>query len=365
MRMRRVWIRFFLVLACASAFAASPDPTSFWDQSITVRSWSGYKDNVLLGNVNVEESPLLGAGLDLMLLRLSTSGTEFYFFVSGDFIYYPDAEQAENEKTLIAQARLKKPLGAGWEIGTAMDYLFFDQVFDASTLDRELASVRALGHSVGVRPFIRKNFGRKNWFETELVLTRQQFKDLLDDYWEIGPIFTLGREFGYKSSVALSYQFFKRVSDTRSPRDLDGRLLEGTLEDHRHEVTLAWRQHWDEKRRWRTTTKIGFERNFDNGTGYYDFLRPILSEQIRFRAGTWELRAEAKLSHYDYDLQRVSDTDPSLRAKTNLNLEFRVEKELIRNLKIFAAYEHERSISNLATDEYKVNTSFGGIEFEF
>ena len=352
--------------ASAASLETDTIPTlSPWDSTVNVRSWAGYKDNVLLGNVVKEDSPFIGAGLDLVILRLPTSGTEFSLFASGEYVHFSAAPSADMEELLMAQSQVKQDLGDAWTASMSVDYLYFDQIFDASALDREAAIVRAQGHSLGTKLGLRKDLANGYWFSVEAGGSRQQFKEFLDDYWEGGPVFTVTRDFNYKSGVGLSYEFRKRSHDTRSPRDLEGRLLEGTLEFYRHELMLDWRQHWGKAHRWRTVTKLGFERNFDNGSGYYDHFRPMLAEQIRYRAPTWELKAEIKVSRYDYDLQPVSDTDPAVRQKTGLAFTLRGEKELWKHVKLFSEFGHERSISNLATDEYTVNTGFAGIDLEF
>ncbi len=43
----------------------------------------------------------------------------------------------------------------------------------------------------------------------------------------------------------------------------------------------------------------------------------------------------------------------------------RAERELIKHVRLFAQYEHERTYSNLAPDEYAVNTATGGVSLEF
>ena len=47
-----------------------PKLPSAWVKSFDVRAWTGYKDNVLMGNDNLEASPFVAGGYDLSLYRL-------------------------------------------------------------------------------------------------------------------------------------------------------------------------------------------------------------------------------------------------------------------------------------------------------
>jgi hypothetical protein len=62
-------------------------------------------------------------------------------------------------------------------------------------------------------------------------------------------------------------------------------IAQSSLEFNRNEFDLAVRNNWDHKRRWRTTTKLGFELNEDNGSGYFDYKRYYVAQQLRFQTG--------------------------------------------------------------------------------
>jgi hypothetical protein len=134
---------------------------------------------------------------------------------------------------------------------------------------------------------------------------------------------------------------------------------------YQHEIMSSWRQYWAAGKRWRTTTRLSLQRNDDNGGGYYAFWRPSFTEQLRYQAPSWEIRAEARVSYYMYDHQRVDGEGSPIRHKTYLRLNLRAEKSLFKSFKLFAQYEHERALSNLDLDEYHVNTVSAGIDWEF
>ncbi|MBM3831775.1 MAG: hypothetical protein FJ403_00570 [Verrucomicrobia bacterium] len=348
----------------AQESGATPPPSP-WNNIYNIRSWAGYKDNVLLGNRSTVDNAFVAGGLDALLWRMPVNGCEYFFFGTADYLRYFPGDEVNKELTAIAQAQVKRHFNDGWRTGLSLDYVYFDQVFDNSTFEREQASIQVQAHSLTLRPSVRKEIA-KHWFELEFPITRQDFREFIDDYWEGGPKLIWGRKYSEKSEISVSYEFNNRFHDTREIRDAQGGLAPGTnLEFQQHEVFASLRHYWDKAQRWRTLARIGLERNDDNGSGYYDYWRPQLTQQVRYQTKVWEVKSEARLSYYDYDSQPLSDVDPSTRHRLNLILNLRGERTLFKSLKCFAEYEHERSISNLGFDEYKVNTIMGGVDWGF
>ena len=368
--------RYFWWACCLAGWIANP-PThaqdlipsrlpSLWDKTINLRLGVGFKDNVLLSPNAAAESAFIGTGLDLMLWRLPVEGTQFYLFFTGDDTRFLSGRDVNKEQSFIAQTQVKKEFGQHWKTALALQYLYQDQVFDASTIETIFRTVKAQGHSLSLRPSIRRDLPKDYWLELEFIANRQFFKEPLDDYWQNGPKLTLGRDYGFGSEASLSYEARNRAYDTREQTDSVGIPVTGSsLEFWEHEVELVLRHNWDSKRRWRTTTKLGFELNQDNGSHFYDYFRYQLSQQLRYRTDTWEVKGQAKVYRYDYAHQTVSAIDPTKRNKTLLVLNLRGEKKLTHSLKLFAELEHERSIANLSFDQYRVNTAIAGVDWEF
>ena len=217
-----------------------------------------------------------------------------------------------------------------------------------------------------IRPSVGRAFSNGSRLELELPGTRQLFDDYIDDFWEANAKLSWIKPFGRKAELSFSYQFGQRLHDTREVRDAQGRVEPGEgLVFYEHEITAAWRQYWDVDRRWRTTTKLTLQRNEDNGGGYYDYWRPYLSEQLRYQSKAWELRAEARVSYYNYDRQRIDGAESDLRTKTYVRFGLRAERKLTKSVKLFGLYEHERALSNLSFDRYTVNTISGGVAWEY
>jgi hypothetical protein len=359
-----------LRLLCATESDLPPlpeleEPPSNWIRSFDVRAWSGYKDNVLLGNQNEVGSALVGGGADIMFYRLPVSHWEYTFFASAEYIRYVTTSQVDGEATVLAHAQAKRALGQNWKTGLSAEYLYFNQVFDSSVFEEVLVPVQIQGNSLTLRPSVARHWGDSGRLELELPGTRQLFDEFIDNFWEVGPKLIGVKEFG-RAELGLSYQFLERFHDTREARTAEGVTEPGRLlRFDQHELAFTWRQFWDADRHWRTNLKLGLQRNTDNGGGYYDYWRPQFTSQLRYQAKTWEVRAEARVSYYDYDHQRVDDADSERRSKTYLRLGLRGEKSLTKKLKLFGQFEHEQALSNWELDQYRANTAWIGLGWEF
>jgi hypothetical protein len=339
---------------------------SLWVKSIDPRLWAGYKDNVLLSAYNVMGSPFVAGGLDLTFYRLPVNGWEYLFLTSAEYVRYFSASKVDQEATAIVQAQATKTFAEHWKTGISAEYVYFNEVVDSSAFPEVLTSMPVQGHSFTVRPSMGRDFGTGYRLELELPTTRQLFEEFIDDYWEVGPKLTFAREYGHKSEFNMSYQFGDRLHDTREARDAAGVLVSGReLEFYEHELSFIWRHKWDAARHWRTLTKLALQRNEDNGGGYYDYWRPLISEQLRYEAMTWAVRAEARISYYGYDHQPIAELGSAVRQKTYLRFNVRGEKTLTKSMRVFAQFEHDQALSNLKIDRYDANTFSAGLDWQF
>jgi hypothetical protein len=363
---------FFLLLFAVSASAAESETEedlrlpSVWVTSFEPRVWAGYKDNVLLAHQNPVDSALLGGALDATFYRLPIDGWEYLFLASGEYVRYLNASQVDQEAMGILQAQVKKAFGQGWKAGLSAEYIYFNQVFDASAFEETLQAIQLEGHGLTLRPSLSRQLSKASRLELELPANRQFFIRYIDDYWEVGPKLNFIHEYGRQADITVSYQFRDRIHDKRHARDGSGLFELGRgLEFYQHEILGTWRQYWDASRHWRTVTKLSFERNEDNGGGYYNYFRPQLGEQLRYEARSWAVRAEARVSYYQYDRQTIADPESPVRHKSFLRVGLHGEKALTKSMKVFAEYELERAISNLSTDTYTANTFSAGLNWEF
>jgi len=343
-----------------------PDLPKLWIQDLELRESFGYKDNLTLGRTAIEKSLLIGSAVDVTIARLPLDGKQFNFLLSIDDTRYPQGDQVTHEDLILALAQFKVDASSQWRLGLDARYVYQDQVVDTSVTETNLAATVVRGNSIGLTPNARWTFARDTWLELSGMVQRQFYRKPLDDDWEGGPKLMLGREYGRRSALTLAYSCNFRGYDTREQVSLSGTNIPGTsLKFLQQDVDLAWRHNWDTRRHWRTTTRLGFEANQDNGSGFYDYRRYLVAEQFRYVAPTWELKAQGRVSYYDFEFQQVSATDPAQRQKAIVTVSLRGEKKLGKHWGLFAEYEYEQSLSNRNVDEYRANRVAGGVGVEF
>jgi hypothetical protein len=339
---------------------------SFWDKSINLRGGFGYKDNVLLSTVNREGSAFWLSAVDFAVLRASLDGgPQVTFFASGEDRRYFSSSALDKEQLLLAQARVTQDVSYDWAFGGLVQYLYADQVFDASATEQLFETLPVKSHNLQIAPIIKRSLPWNSELELRLSAERQFFNEPLDDYWEAGPELTWTRNYGNRSSASLSYTYDHRMYDTRLPLSLEREPIgEGNLQLSQHEFEFALNHSWDKERHWRTRVKALVEFNDDNGAGFYDYTRYRLSGRIGYWGSDWHATLEGRLLHYDYERQPIFN-GTAVRQVWEYVAAFHIEKTIWKKLKVFADNEFETVRSNYAFEEYKVNTVLAGVDWEF
>ena len=337
-----------------------------WVHDVGLRTGAGYRDNITLASQSPQESAFILTSLEMFFLRLPENNTQLSLFLTAEDLHFLSSGPLDKEQTVFAQAQVKTDCGSGWQVSLASEYVYQDQVVDVSLTDPTLSTMRVLGHTAIVRGGLRRDFASNYWVIVELPVQRQFYEEPLDDYSELGPRFTLGKTYGHQSELSVRCDITQRRYDHEPLRNSNGSAIPFShRESTQQDVRLAWKHYWDSPRRWRVTTKFAAKQSEDYGSGYYDYTRLQVGEQLLFRSDRWELAAEAKLTRYDYPVQTVSVTDLDKRRSTEWGLNFRCERKVSRFLKIFAEYDRAQTFSNLASEQYVVNTVKGGMNWTF
>lgn len=352
---------------------------AIWDRSVNLRGALGYKDNVLLSKIDQQGSAFWQTALDAMILRadLETGANLTLFLTAEDRRYFSDID-VDKEQLLLAQGKYERPINDDWFWSATAQYLYVDQVFDASATEQLLVTLPVKSHNYQFAPAVGRNLPSNSKLELKLVGERQHFNQPLDDYWEIGPQLTFTKDYGFKSEFTASYAYEHRLYDTREELALDFSVLPDTsLRYQQHEFELGVNHSWDEKRRWRSRARFLFEINDDSGTGFYDYKRYRLSKRFGYYGTDWQATLEGRILHYDYDAQPVLNelsidpTAPALfdTSEIRSNWEYVIaahaEKNVWRKLSIFGDVEYELVDSNYTLEEYNVTTVMGGVDWEF
>lgn len=334
-----------------------------WEHDVTLRTWAGYKDNPQLSSLNALGSPFWAIGGEWMSYRLPVDGWEVTVFAMAEQVGYGEGG-LDPESIALVDARVRRNWGDGWWAGLGAEYLYLNQVFDASELEGVPGVVRAEGHLLGWRP----RLGGAPWEHWEVEWAwepgRQWLASPLDGFWEVGTSLRGMRKLGDRDEVGGLYRYRGRWFDTRTPRDATGLPMGGSLFQGQHEVEGTWRRAWGAKRAWRTTLRSGWARSLDNGGGYFDYDRVHLSGVLRYTTDRWEVRAEARWRWYRYPVQPAGALEGPRRRRMDGSLQARGEWRAGRRIRLFAEYGLEFSDENVTATDYRAHSIGGGMSFD-
>src|SRR5579871_1454377 len=79
-----------------------------WDHEIEVKTGIGYKDNLLLSDLNREGSGFVVNGADISIWRIPVDANQFFFFVSGEDTRYFHGQSLGSEQLIVGAALYKR-----------------------------------------------------------------------------------------------------------------------------------------------------------------------------------------------------------------------------------------------------------------
>lgn len=352
-------------LATPAPLAGTPPaaPLALWDWTARATVGGGYRDNVLRTSIAPESSSFVTGAGELSVMRLSDTGSQATFFAMGEHTQYFEAPSVDKEQWFSGTAQASWLIGGSDRLGGFAQYLYQNLIVDVSETEVALHRVLIEGHSVSLRPEWQHAFWPGWSLKFEGTMLRQFYRVTLDDYWEGAGRLSLVREYGRRSEWAVGFQSRHRLYDTRLQYDRQAQPVPGThLVYWQPELTGAWRHHWDAQRHWRTTTRASLLFNRDNGSGYFDYNRLQLAQQVRWTQGGWEATAQARLGWYSYPVQRLAGEQ---RYRWYCELDLRLERRLGKHGLLYAAAEREWNFSNDPLDEYRdwMVSAGAGVEF--
>jgi len=338
-----------------------------WDQQIALFSGVGYKDNVLLSPVNPRGSGFFINGLDLMVLRLPLDGWQVVGMVVGDDIRYWRNVGTNSEDSFISSLRIQKELPEGWKAAWEFRALYEKQVLEITTSQGLPATALVEGDGITLEPSLRKDFQDGWWLQGAMPITRWSLAAPLDDYWEFGPIVTVGHNFGPQSDVSASYAASYQPHSDWSALDTYGRALPEHLEIFQDRTELAWHQYWDAQRQWRSSTRAIFAYDQDNGGGYFNYYQYQFVQDLLWQTPDWQVKGSAQQVYELYPVQGVGVLNGQHLNRNLLDLSLEVERRLLKHWRGFGKVEYQRGRSNYsdAAGDYTATAFSFGLRWEF
>jgi hypothetical protein len=338
-----------------------------WDEQIALYSGVGYKDNVLLSAFNPRESPFVINGLDLMVMRLPLDGWQVVGLVVGDDIRYWRNAGTDSEDSLISSLRIQRELPEGWRAALEWRGLDEKQVLDISTREGVPATALVEGYGITAQPSLRKDFTDGLWLQVEMPVTRWSLAAPLDDYWDFGPVVTVGYNFGPSSDLSASYGASYQPHQDWVALDQYGRPLPQLLEVFQDRTELAWHQYWDSHRQLRTSTRLIFADDQDNGGGYFNYYQYQVVQDILWQTADWRIKGSAQQVYELYPVQGVGVLNGQHLDRNLTDLSLEVERRLLKHWKAFGKVEYQRGHSNYTGEagDYTARTYSCGLRWEF
>ena len=338
-------------------------PVSVWDVSARAEAGFGYKHNVLLTSVAPESSPFVSVAADASFIRLSETGSELTMFFLGQDMQFTDVPSVDGERFASGTIQFARPLGLGNKLGIQLSSLYLNQVMDVSESETNLARMLVQGVEILLTPKWIHTLGAGREVRCEVFGGPQLYGGDLNSYWQTGAKLALVQTYGNKSELSLGSQFAHWLYDDREQTDAVGATIPGTAMAYwRPELSGQWRHNWDAKRRWTTTTKLGWLWNVDNGSGYGNYNRLAFSQGVRWRPGSWEITVGGRFGWYLYNMQTVG-SEPRERFYTTVDI--RVERRLGKHWFVYASAEADWNWSNEPLDTYSDWTVGAGLGAEF
>jgi hypothetical protein len=338
-----------------------------WDEQIGLSSGVGYKDNVLLSAFNPRASAFSINGLDLTVLRLPLDDWQVVGVIVGDDIRYWRNIGTNSEDSLISSLRVQRELPEGWRAGLELRGLYEKQVLDISTERGLPATALVEGYGITAQPSVRKDFKGGLWLQLEMPVTRWSLAAPLDDYWEFGPVVTAGCDFGNHSDVTASYGASYQPHSEWVALDPFGRPLPQHLELFQDQTELAWHQCWDTHRHLRSSTRLVFAYDQDNGGGDFNYYQYQMVEDLLWQTADWQVKGSAQQVYELYPVQGVGILNGQRLDRNLLDLSLEVERRVLKHLKGFGKVGYQRGHSNYAggAGDYTARTFSCGLRWEF
>ncbi|MGH7944271.1 MAG: hypothetical protein ACREF9_04585 [Opitutaceae bacterium] len=336
-----------------------------WELSGNVRGVAGYKDNLLLSAQQPDESLFVRTDAEMFWWRLPTERFEATAFANAIATHFLDATADKDELEAFVHGEARWFIAPSFRTTLNAEGYYLDQVFDLSTSSaaRQVAQLQVTGGLASV--ILHWQLGPKTSLALKPGVQRDRYRDRSDDHRQRNASFTLTRQLGSHVEIAVEGRTMRRDYDYRTLFTSTGRSLAGTqLEFHQREGELRLDVTWDEAQHWKTLTKIGGHDNRDSGSGYFDYDYRWAKQELRWRRDAWQARLAARAGRYDYALQTVGiGILPPTRLREDFAAELHLERKFNERVRIFGAYQWERSRSNDPVTGYRVNTVFAGVDW--
>ena len=349
---------------CEAASDTNLLPLAVWDTMSQVTTGFGYRENILRSSIAPESSAFLNASADVSLLRFTESGAYASLFLLFDETEYFDAPSVDYERFISGAMQAETPIGMQDFVGGQFNGFYQHQVMDLSETQTIRSRMLVDGYTCTLSPYWKHVLGGGWAVQFETAALRQLYSgDDLSDYWAPAAGMRLIRSYGYRSEISLNGQTKYIGYDSRNEYNHDGQEIPATsLAYQQNEAGVQWRHSFDKEQHWRTTSKLSYMSSQDSGSGYFDYRRVQLSQQMRWKNPLWEVKSNARFCSYNYPEQDIGEEQ---FERSSIVLDLRIERRLGKRWLLYSSAEQEWNMSNDALEQYNVWTVGAGAGYEF
>jgi len=322
-----------------------------WEAEIRFEAGFGYKDNVLLSEIDQRGAPFALARLEGMWLwSPPESASEAMVLAFADTRRFFDFDPLGDETLALLSGRYARAVGPG-KLGASLEHVYVKQAFDASfDIDEPLSQV-VKANQPALSLFWESAY-RGVDYALEYKTGPTLFSQGGDDYWrhaaELEAETSLSEAWRLEGSLEAGRDAYEEAL----ARDLNGFAVAG-LERRgdflRSELALARAFSWlgaefdvgvAYRREWR----------FDAHVGYRDRRKERFSLEGDVERGPWSLQASFRLEEEKYPHREALPGE--LRRDDDFSARLRVERRLFERYELFLEIESSSKDTNEPLSSY-------------
>ncbi len=344
------------------------EPTSaLWDIEHRLLVGGGYKTNALFSAFSEEDSAFTLTEWETTVFRLGQpTDWKFLGYVLVENRHYADVDGLNNEWLGIALAQVDKPLGGGWQIGLAGQYMYLEQAFSLEFEELDLGRTNITLHQFVVTPRAEVKLTDRTTLGFRLPVSFNRFQDSDQNYDEIGLVSDLRVSLSDRAKVVCSYSYEQRDYADRLERDRSGNSIPGKkLSWEEHQVELGLEVDLDKAKHWRSKTRLRHRLVQDSGSGFNDFAMTRVAQTLAYKQDRWSVSLNGSYTHYDYTVQTKEVGDSNQRHRSRLGLGLDAKRKFGTALEGVARYGFEGYLSNVLEDQYDVHVFTLGLHHTF
>ncbi len=251
------------------------------------------------------------------------------------------------------------------KLGLTGQAAYSDQYFGVAVTDILTESVRIVSTQWSLRPQATWQPAGRWRLGASAPLEWDEFDPASENYAQSG----LAASFGWHGE-----RLECDLSHTRSVRDYDEREYRTSFGFNVVGSRLRWlidetrlaarlRIPWDAERAWRLRASLGWRTVADGEQGYDDHARGDVRAGLAYEGPLYDAELDLTYSLTEYDVQRISLLDPTLRAQQSGSVELRAGRRLSGSWRVVAALRWEDLASNRTGDDYTVQSARLGLSW--